>query len=118
MAELTLHFEAAPGTDLNAAAVELHRLIANVKGVETADTKPQRFQSIDAQEVLTVIQLATTFAKNATEFLGALAAVHAAWKKLRDLFPGLQAPLVEVGLKQVPIDQVTAAHVEEILREQ
>lgn len=118
MAELTLHFEAAPGTDLNAAAAELQREIVRVKGVEGADTKPQRFQSISAQEVLTVIQLATSYAKNTAEFLAAIAALHEAWKKLRDAFPGLHAPLVEVGLKQVPIDQVTPAHVEQIIREQ
>lgn len=118
MAELTLHFEAAPGTDLNAAATELQRAILNVKGVEGADTKPQRFQSIDAQEVLTVVQLATSYLQNTAEFLAAIAAVHEAWKKLRETFPGLQIPHVEVGLKQVPIDQVSPANVDQIIREQ
>ncbi|HEY9155517.1 MAG TPA: hypothetical protein VIM69_10320 [Opitutaceae bacterium] len=118
MAELTLHFEAAPGTDLNAAALELQRAIVRVNGVEAADAKPQRFQSIDAQEVLTVVQLATSYLKNTAEFLGAISAVYEAWKKLREAFPGLHMPHVEVGLKQVPIDQVTSAHVDQIIREQ
>ncbi len=118
MAELTLHFEAAPGTDLNAATAELQRAIVRVKGVETADSKAQRFQSVTAQEVLTVIQLATPYIQNTAEFLSAIAALHEAWKKVREIFPGLSAPQVEVGLKQVPIDQITGAHLDVIVREQ
>ncbi len=118
MAELTLHFEVVPGTDLNAAALELQRAIVNVKGVESADTKPQRFQSVSAQEVLTIIQFTTSFVENTAELLTAVAALHEAWKKVREIFPGLNAPLVEVGLKQVPIDEITAAHVKEIASDQ
>jgi|GEM_PF-2033734 len=118
MAELTLHFEAAPGTDLNAVTAELQRAIVQVKGVETADSKPQRFQSISAQEVLSVIQLATTYLQNTAEFMAAVIALHEAWKKVRETFPGLSTPLVEVGLKQVAIDQLTPAHIDQIVREQ
>lgn len=118
MAELTLHFEAAPGTDLNAATAELQRAVVQVKGVEAADSKPQRFQSISAQEVLSVIQLASTFVQNTAEFMTAVVSLHEAWKKVREIFPGLSTPLVEVGLKQVPIDQLTPVHIEQILREQ
>lgn len=118
MAELTLHFEAAPGTDLKAAAAELQRTIAQLKGIETADTKPQRFRSVEEQEVLTIVQLETSYARNTAEFLTAIAALHEAWKNLRENFPGLQAPQIEVGLNQVPLDRVTPAHVEQIIREQ
>ena len=110
MAELTLHFEAAAGTDIDAAAAELQKSLAGIEGVESADTSPQRFQSIGPSEVLSVIEVATKVAQNTTAFLTALAALYAAWQKVKPMFPGLHAPKVEVGLKQIPIDQLTPEH--------
>jgi hypothetical protein len=110
MAELTLHFEASAGTDLDAAAAELQKALTGVTGVESADTIPQSYQAIGPAEVLSVIQVATSVAQNATVFLTALAGLYAAWGKVKVMFPGLHAPEVEVGLKQIPIDQLTPEH--------
>jgi hypothetical protein len=114
MAELTLHFEASPGTDLTAAASELQKHFAQVDGVESAVAKAQRFQSIGLPEVLAVIKVATTIAESTASFLSAIAAVNAAWQQAKLIFPGLRPPTVEVGLKKIPLDQVTTAHLEEI----
>jgi hypothetical protein len=116
MAELTLHFEAGTGTDLDAAAVALQKSLAGITGVESAETIPQRYQSIGPAEVLSVIQVATSVAQNATLFLTALAGLYAAWEKVKPMFPGLHAPKVEVGLKQIPIDQLTPEHRADLLR--
>lgn len=110
MAELTLHFEASAGTDVDAAAAALQTNLAGISGVESAETIPQKFQSIGPAEVLSVIQVATAVAQNATVFLTALAGLYAAWEKVKPMFPGLQAPRVEVGLKQIPVDQLTPEH--------
>jgi hypothetical protein len=110
MPELTLHFEASPGTDLGAAAAELKKNLGAIDGVESASTKPQRFQAVGPAEVISVIKVATTIAQNSAEFLTALAALYAAWQKVKPMFPGLHAPTLEVGLKKIPIDQVNADH--------
>jgi hypothetical protein len=117
MAELTLHFEASAGTDLDAAAAALQQSVTGISGVESADTSPQRYQSIGPAEVVSVIQVATSVAQNATVFLTALAGLYAAWEKVKPMFPGLQAPKVEVGLKQIPIDQLTPEHRAELAGE-
>ncbi len=116
MAELTLHFEASTGTNLDAAAAALQKSLTEITGVESAETNPQKFQSIGPAEILSVIQVATSVAQNASVFLTALASLLAAWEKLKPMFPGLHAPKVEVGLKQIPIDQLTPEHRAELAR--
>ncbi len=114
MPELTLHFEASGDTDLNAAAAALQTELAKTESVQSATARPQKYQSIGPAEVLSVIQVATTVAQSTAGLLTALAAVYTAWEKLRPMFPGLKAPSVEVGLKQIPVNQVTAEHAEEL----
>lgn len=114
MPELTLHFEASGDTDLSAAAAALQSELTRTESVESAKTRPQTYQSIGPAEVLSVIQVATSVAQSTAGLLTALAAVYAAWEKLRPMFPGLKAPAVEVGLKQIPVNAVTPAHAEEL----
>jgi hypothetical protein len=117
MAELTLHFEASPGTDLDAAAIAMQKSLSDLTGVASADTSAQKYQAIGPAEVLSVIQIATSVAQNATLFLTALAGLYGAWEKVKPMFPGLHAPTVEVGLKRIPIDQLTPEHRAELAAE-
>jgi hypothetical protein len=82
--------------------------------VQSATAKPQRFQGIGPAEILAGIKFATDLAQDTSGLLLALAVVYAAWQKAKVLFPGLRPPTVEVGLQKIPVDQVTAEHVEKI----
>jgi hypothetical protein len=114
MPKLTLHFEAGEGTDLEAAAAALQANLAGTDGVESARTRPQKFQAIGPAEIMSIIQIATTVVQTTSTFLVALAALHTAWEKVTPMFPGLHAPEVEVGLKKVPLDKLTPEHVAEL----
>jgi hypothetical protein len=118
MAELTLHFETSPGTDMAAASAELQKNLAQVAGVDSAAAKPQHFQSVGLPEIVAVIDMTKTVVASSAALLGSLVTLLEVWKKVRKLFPGLRTPTVEVGLKKIPIDQVTAEHFEEITRDQ
>jgi hypothetical protein len=118
MAELTLHFEAGEGTDIDAAAAALQAELAKTQDVAMARTRPQRYQSIGPAEVMSVIQLATQGVQTVTMLLTSLTALYTAWEKVRQTFPGLKPPTVEVGLDKVPVKQVTEAHAEELLQDQ
>jgi hypothetical protein len=117
MAELILHFEASAETDLVAAAAALQASLTEAEGVESAEAFPQKYQSVGPAEVLGVIHIATEVVKDSTLFLTAVAGVLTAWEKVKGHFPGLSAPKVEVGLKEVPADQVTQEHQEELASE-
>lgn len=117
MAELILHFEASADTDLDAAAAALQASLTGVSGVESAEAFPQTYQSVGPAEVLGVIQVATSVVKDTTLLLTAVAGLMAAWEKVESHFPGLKKPRVEVGLKEVPADQLTPQHQSELASE-
>ncbi len=117
MTKLTLHFQASDDTDLDAAAAALQAGLAATSGVESAKTRPQKFQSIGPAEIMSVIQVATSVVSTTTVFLTALSSLYAAWQKVKPMFPGLHPPKVEVGLEEIPIDQLTPEHVAELAAE-
>ncbi len=110
MEELTLHFEAGAGTDVAAAAAALQKELQGVSGVESAQTEAQTFQSIGPAEVMSIIQVGTQVMQTSAAFLAAAAALYAAWQKVKPMFPALQPPKLEVGLKQIPVDQLSEVH--------
>jgi K+/H+ antiporter YhaU regulatory subunit KhtT len=114
MPKLTLHFEAAEGTDLEAAAAALQSQLAETQGIESARSRAQRYQSIGPAEIMSVVQVATQVIQTSAALLTALAALHAAWEKVKPMFPGLKPPTVEVGLDKVPVHQVTREQAQEL----
>ena len=115
MEQLILHFEAAPGTDLEAASADLQAHISGQEAVETVETKPQRFQAIGASEILAIIALIPAIPQGIAALPKAIEEVRGAWEKVRAKFPGLRPPTVEVGLRNVPIDQLQEDDFEELL---
>jgi hypothetical protein len=110
MAELMLHFEASADTDLAAAAAALQASLRETQGVESAEAYPQKYQSVGPAEVLGVIQVATSVVKDSALLLTAVAGLLTAWEKVKEQFPGVRKPKLEVGLKEIPADQLTPEH--------
>lgn len=92
MPELILHFEASGDTDLSAAAAALEAELTRAASLESAKTRPQKYQSVGPAEILSVIQVATSVAQSTAGLLTALATVYAAWENFGPLFPGLRHP--------------------------
>jgi hypothetical protein len=108
--QLTLHFEAEPGTDLNAASAALQEALKTLPAVQSVETTGQEFQAIGPAEVMSVIQVGTQLLQSTAAFLSAAAAVYAAWQKVRPMFPGLCPPKMEVGMQQVPVNELAEQH--------
>lgn len=87
MAELMLHFEASADTDLAAAAAALQSSLTETAGVESAETFPQKYQSVGPAEILGVIQVATEVVKDSTLFLTAVAGLLRPGTRSRATFP-------------------------------
>ena len=115
MPELTLHFSADAETDLEAMAGHLQKRMSALPSVVTAEAAPQRLRSAGLPEILTVLTYATTAITTTTAFLKAVQELVKAWQNLSAQFPHLHNPTLEVGLRQVPIDQVTEADAREAL---
>ena len=61
-----------------------------------------------------MIQVATQLVQSSAALLTAGAALYGAWEKLKPLFPGLKPPTVEVGLRQVPVNEFTEKDAQEL----
>jgi hypothetical protein len=95
--QITLHFEAEPGTDLNAASNHCRRRCRVWPACNQSKRAGRNFKRIGPAEVMSVLQIGTQLLQNATAFLSA--ALYAAWQKLEPMFPGLRPPTLEVGNK-------------------
>jgi hypothetical protein len=111
---LTLHFEASPGTDPDSLSAEIAEALKSVPDVETAEAETLRTQG--AVEIIAAVAFATKVIVTSAQFLSAVTELVKAWQALRARFPSLPAPTVEIGLRQVPIDQVTTTDAEKAVR--
>src|ERR1700682_4680744 len=101
MPELTLHFQAAEGSDLESIAGHLQQNMSAVPTVITAQAEPQRLRGAGLPEILTVLTYATTAVTTTAAFLKAVQELVKVWHELGTQFPNLHKPTVEVGLRQV-----------------
>jgi hypothetical protein len=107
MQKLTVYFEAAPSADLQQAAAEVQQKAAALPAVASASAQAMVTRGLGPQEIMMGLQMATGMMASATEAVVALTALLAALKKLADEVPALNKVMVQVGLKKVPVDQLT-----------
>ena len=100
MPKLTVYFEAVPDADLKQAAAEVQKKAAALPDVASASADAMVTRGLGPQEIMMGLQLAT----GAVVALTAL--VHAL-NKLADEMPALSKVMVQVGLRKVPVDQLT-----------
>jgi len=114
MPTLTFHLEAAPGTDLAAAAAELQKEIAALEGVESVEAVPHRYQGMSLPEIVATITIATTAVQGLTLLLKRINTLLDESAKTKKKLATLMRPTVEVGVKKKRIDKLSAADLKEI----
>ena len=107
MPKLTVFFEAVPGTDLQATASAVQAKAAELPHVTDASAEAMVTHGLGLQEIILGLQTAGTIMTTTTTGIVALTALIQALKKLSDEIPALSKVLVQVGLKKVPVDQLT-----------
>ena len=107
MPKLTVYFEADPNADLQQAAAAVQQKAAALPAVASASAQAMVTRGLGPQEIMMGLQMATGMMASATEAVVALTALLAALKKLADEVPALNKVMVQVGLKKVPVDQLT-----------
>ncbi len=114
MPKLTVFFEAVPGTDLQAAASAVQAKAADLPHVTGASAQAMVTHGLTYPEVMLGLQTATTIMTTTTAGIAALTALIQALKKLSDEVPALSKVLVQVGLKKVPVDQLTEHDIQKL----
>ena len=114
MPKLTVYFEADPNADLQQAAAQVQEKAAALPDVASASAQAMVTRGLGPQEIMMGLQLATGVMTQATAAVVALTALLAALKKLADDTPALNKVMVQVGLKKVPVDQLTTHDVQKL----
>jgi uncharacterized membrane protein YphA (DoxX/SURF4 family) len=112
MPKLTVYFD--PNADLQLAAAQVQEKAAALPDVASASAQAMITRGLGPQEIMMGLQLATGMMTQATAAVIALTALLAALKKLADETPALNKVMVQVGLKKVPVDQLTAKDVQKL----
>jgi hypothetical protein len=107
MPKLTFLLEAVPGTDLQATASAVQAKAAELPHVTDASAEAMVTHGLGLPEIMLGLQTAGTILTTTTTGIVALTALIQALKKLSDEIPALSRILVQVGLKKVPVDQLT-----------
>jgi uncharacterized membrane protein YphA (DoxX/SURF4 family) len=114
MPKLTVYFEADPNADLQQAAAAIQEKAAALPAVASASAQAMVTRGLGPQEIMMGLQMATGVMTQATAAVIALTALLAALKKLADEMPALKKMMVQVGLKKVPVDQLTEKDVQKL----
>jgi hypothetical protein len=116
MAELALHFEMTPGTDLPQAAALLQERLASLPSVEEVAAAPER-PRMTGLEIVAAITVAVTIVKGATELTEEVRKFIAEVARLMKDLKGLKGVTVEVGPNQVPIGDLTDPQTRQLAEE-
>ena len=114
MPKLTVYFEADPNADLQQAAAEVQQKASALPAVASASAQAMVTRGLGPQEIMMGLQLASGMMTSATTAVVALTALLVALKKLADETPALNKLMVQVGLKKVPVDQLTEKDVQKL----
>ncbi|HEY3705315.1 MAG TPA: hypothetical protein VGL22_09660 [Terracidiphilus sp.] len=101
MAEVTIQFDAQPGTDMDALAQKLHAELAGLPSVDTvqAEVMDSRDATAIATTIMACIVMAPKIIDDATRIVNAL-------KSLVQASDGLRSAIVEVRGRHIPVDKL------------
>lgn len=107
MANLSLHFEVAPGADAAQLADQLQADLANLPGVEKSSAKAlqSRDPLVTASAIMTFLTVAPVAINKAATFITAI-------KNLIDSCDGLRNTIVEISGRRIPIAKLQPSDIE------
>jgi hypothetical protein len=114
MSKLTVYFEADPNADLQQTAATVQAKAATLPDVTSASAQAMITHGLRPQEIMMGLQIATSVMTTVTSGVVALTALIQALKKLSDEVPALNKVMVQVGLKKVPVDQLTVQDMQKL----
>ena len=107
MPSLTLHFEADHDADLSAATAELKEKASAIPEVEVSQAQPMHYRTIGPSEILLALTVAGAVLQGTTTAVKDLTALLDSLKALAQSAKGVKQAFLEVGLKKIPVEQLT-----------
>jgi hypothetical protein len=110
MANLTLHLQTDKGFDPTSIQKELESLSV----VQSADVKAGHYRGVGPAEIIAGISLAVTAIKSASEAVDAITKFVTAVQELMKAGKGLREAVVDVGMRRVPVAELTKPDIEKL----
>jgi hydrogenase-4 membrane subunit HyfE len=107
MPNVTVYFETAPEANAQRAAAEVQEKAAALPDVASASAQAMVTRGVDFNEIQMALQLAPGVIASATATVVALTALLKALQTLADQTPALNKLMVQVGLKKIPVAELT-----------
>jgi carbamate kinase len=114
MTKLTVFFEAESDADLQQAAAAVQEKAAALPQVAAASAQAMVTHGVGPQEIMMGLQIASSVMASATTAVVGLTALVAALQKLASEVPALNKMMVQVGLKKVPVDRLSAHDMQQL----
>jgi hypothetical protein len=105
MPELALHLIISGDTDADAVAGAFEKEMAGLAPVEMSVERTRG--AIGPADVIAIISLMATGIDTATRLVKSIKDLKDALVRLRERHPGVKDALVEVGLRKVPLGELT-----------
>jgi hypothetical protein len=114
MANLTLHLRTDEGLDPANLTASIQKELESLPEVQSANLDAEHYRSIGPAEIVAGISLATVAIKSAAEAVQAITKFVAAVQELVKAGKGLHEAVVDVGMRRVPVAELTQADIEKL----
>jgi hypothetical protein len=116
LSKITLHFQPSEGVDPAAAAKELERALSSVPGIHAEEPRVDQYRSIGPAEIIAGLTIAVAVMRQSTELIQDFSKVVDAIKQAVESVKGLRAAFIEVGMRKVPLAQLTTQDLETLAK--
>jgi hypothetical protein len=114
MANLTLHLQTDEGLDPANLMGSIQKELESLPVVQSANLNAEHYRSIGPAEIIAGISFATVAIKSASEAVQAITKFVTAVQELVKAGKGLREAVVDVGMRRVPVAELTQADIEKL----
>jgi hypothetical protein len=114
MANLTVHFETEEGVDRAVLGGEIQQQLSTISSVQTAEVKVEEYRFVGPAEIMAGITLAIGATKTVSQAIDAITKFVNSVSELVKAGKGLREAIIDVGMRKVPVSQLTQADIEKL----
>lgn len=116
MADIALHFEVEENVDPETITATLNDRLAQVQNVETTKVRPEQSR-LGPLEIIAILTLATQLIRAGSSTIEELRKLLDEVRKLIVSVKGVRNAFVDVGLRRVPVSQLTEEDLKELAQQ-
>jgi hypothetical protein len=114
MANLTVHFQTEEGVDRAALGGEIQQQLSTIPTVQAANVEVEQYRAVGPAEIMAGITLAIGAVNTTSQAITAITKFVNSVSELVKAGKGLREAIIDVGMRKVPVSQLTQADIEKL----